>query len=514
MSLPLPNLDDRNFADLVSEMRALIPRYAPQWTDHNISDPGITLIELLAYLSEMILYRQNIVTEKNFTNFLKLALDPPMPVIVDITLTLNRYLDTDFHIKKGSQFSNETDNSLIFETFQSNIIPEGKNNISLQARNCTEVKDEVIGISDGSPNQLFSFTHSPVLIDRQNTGLGVDDYNPNPKIFIDGVEWFFVRDFLEEPPKNPLDHTITYKNCYTVEDVTYLLKFSDGSVFQIPPAGADIVCTQYQIVLGDEVKISKDCGLEYSGDIPAGTSIVSITNEEAEGGINIFPIEKAKILGLQKLKERYRAISENDFVFLTTELFNELQISQLPEDQIARARVVPNRNLNLWTTEEQEGEISIIIVPFPKIDPGTGEKEKTPIPSSTLIYKVWKFLENRRLLGTRHHVVRPRYIPITINIEVYRKTDTNISVLQTNIGKKIKTFLHPLEGSFDGKGWPFGRNLYPSELYQLVEGVEGVDYVKQLSLNGQPGDVPIELNENELPDPEAAEVVVTIDVVP
>ena len=46
MPLEAPNLDDRTFTDLFEELRALIPRYAPEWTDHNLSDPGITLLQL------------------------------------------------------------------------------------------------------------------------------------------------------------------------------------------------------------------------------------------------------------------------------------------------------------------------------------------------------------------------------------------------------------------------------------------------------------------------------------
>ena len=72
MPLQLPNLDDRRYADLVEEARALIPTYTPEWTNHNPSDPGITLIELFAFLSEMLLYRLNRVTAANILSFLKL----------------------------------------------------------------------------------------------------------------------------------------------------------------------------------------------------------------------------------------------------------------------------------------------------------------------------------------------------------------------------------------------------------------------------------------------------------
>jgi uncharacterized phage protein gp47/JayE len=72
MPLTAPNLDDRRFKDIVDEARALIPRYAPEWTDHNLSDPGMTLVQLFAWLSEMIIYRLNRVPERNYIKFLQL----------------------------------------------------------------------------------------------------------------------------------------------------------------------------------------------------------------------------------------------------------------------------------------------------------------------------------------------------------------------------------------------------------------------------------------------------------
>ena len=44
MALPAPNLDDRTFQDIVDEAKRLIPRYTPEWTNHNLSDPGVALI--------------------------------------------------------------------------------------------------------------------------------------------------------------------------------------------------------------------------------------------------------------------------------------------------------------------------------------------------------------------------------------------------------------------------------------------------------------------------------------
>jgi len=82
MFVPLPDLDDRRWADLSEEARALLPTYAREWTDHNVHDPGITLLELLAYVAEADIYRLNRITTPHLLAFLALAgirPEPPRP---------------------------------------------------------------------------------------------------------------------------------------------------------------------------------------------------------------------------------------------------------------------------------------------------------------------------------------------------------------------------------------------------------------------------------------------------
>jgi hypothetical protein len=50
------SLDDTNFEQLVELARAMLPEYSPRWTDHNVHDPGITLIELLAWVADQQIY--------------------------------------------------------------------------------------------------------------------------------------------------------------------------------------------------------------------------------------------------------------------------------------------------------------------------------------------------------------------------------------------------------------------------------------------------------------------------
>jgi predicted phage baseplate assembly protein len=122
MALPAPNLDDRKFQDIVEEARGMIPRYCPEWTDHNLSDPGITLIELFAWMIDLLLYRLNKVPDKNYVKFLDLIgvkLLPPAPAKAEITFRLSAPQPEPVVIPKGTEVATvrtETEEAITFST--------------------------------------------------------------------------------------------------------------------------------------------------------------------------------------------------------------------------------------------------------------------------------------------------------------------------------------------------------------------------------------------------------------
>jgi hypothetical protein len=118
-----PNLDDRTWQDIVDQARGLIPTYAPEWTDHNPSDLGMTLIELFAWLMESLTYRLNRVPDNNFTEFLNLigvTRDPATPASTFLTYR-SAPGTPPLLVPKGSQAATqqtETDAAIVFETDQ------------------------------------------------------------------------------------------------------------------------------------------------------------------------------------------------------------------------------------------------------------------------------------------------------------------------------------------------------------------------------------------------------------
>lgn len=108
MTLPAPNLDDRGFQDLVDEAKRLVQLRNPNWTDHNVSDPGVTLIETFAYMTDQLIYRLNRVPERHYIKFLELLgekLIPPGAATTDIEFRLSVAQELDVVIPDGTLVS-------------------------------------------------------------------------------------------------------------------------------------------------------------------------------------------------------------------------------------------------------------------------------------------------------------------------------------------------------------------------------------------------------------------------
>src|SRR4051794_37537017 len=130
MALPVPNLDDRRFQDLVDDAKRLVQRRCPEWTDHNVSDPGVTLIEAFAFMTDQLLYRLNRVPDRLYVKFLELIgvrLLPPTPAKVPVTFWLASPALTTIPIQPGTETSTvrtDVDESMAFTVVETlDIVP-------------------------------------------------------------------------------------------------------------------------------------------------------------------------------------------------------------------------------------------------------------------------------------------------------------------------------------------------------------------------------------------------------
>ena len=141
-----PNLDDRTWQDFVDELRALIPKYAPQWTDQSPSDLGMTLIELFAWLVEGMTYRLNRVPEKNYLAYLSLlgiTRNPAVPAGLFLTFESS---SGPILVPKGNQAQtrgSETEPPLIFETDAEVLVLPTNLRIALEQQKATGTTTDI-----------------------------------------------------------------------------------------------------------------------------------------------------------------------------------------------------------------------------------------------------------------------------------------------------------------------------------------------------------------------------------
>ncbi len=123
-NLPKSDLDDRTFQELVEECILRIPRYCPEWTNYNPSDPGITLVELFAWLTDQMLLRFNQVPRRNYVTFLEMLgirLQAPVPAQTEVTFYLSASLSTPYTILADTEIATErteVDEAVVFSTDQ------------------------------------------------------------------------------------------------------------------------------------------------------------------------------------------------------------------------------------------------------------------------------------------------------------------------------------------------------------------------------------------------------------
>ncbi|MFI8948071.1 putative baseplate assembly protein [Streptomyces sp. NPDC053750] len=202
MSLPSPNLDDRRFQQFVDDAKRYIQQRAPEWTDHNVSDPGVTLIETVAHMADQIVYRLNRVPEKNHLAFLDLVgitLFPPSAARTDVTFWLSAPHEDAILVPAGSEVATlrtERDEAVVFATERDlTVVPCSLSHLVVQ-RQGEPVTDRTTDLAEEKDVMCFAEAPSPgdcmligltaaaphcalaLELDSRVDGVGVDPRQP------------------------------------------------------------------------------------------------------------------------------------------------------------------------------------------------------------------------------------------------------------------------------------------------------------------------------------------------
>jgi hypothetical protein len=175
----------------------------------------------------------------------------------------------------------------------------------------------------------------------------------------------------------------------------------------------------------------------------------------------------------EKLDSRERAITKDEI---------EQQILAhpvWPENQkIARAEVIADLHA---APGVRLAELTLKILIVPEAE---NADDFAPEPGDEVRQAVYRFLRERVPICTRLQVLTPQYAAIHLEAIVVRGRQSRLdrATVRQNVVKAVRDFLHPTHGGDEGRGWPFGRSIFRSELYAIIEGLPGVDHVRELFL--------------------------------
>jgi predicted phage baseplate assembly protein len=218
MSIPVPNLDDRAFQSLVDEAKRYVIASCPEWTDNNVADPGVTLIETFAFIADQLIYRINRTPDLNYVKFLDLIgaqLFPPSAALTTLRFWLSVPQDSDIVIPAGTQvstvrrgqekpitFSTKTDLALVSVSARSLVTQAAMGSLESQDHTLVsntefECFSKVPAVGDAL---YIGLTHPAtncvvrITVDARIEGIGVDPLRP-PLTYEawDGQQWSEVQ---------------------------------------------------------------------------------------------------------------------------------------------------------------------------------------------------------------------------------------------------------------------------------------------------------------------------------
>jgi hypothetical protein len=344
------------------------------------------------------------------------------------------------------------------------------------------VVNEILGSSNGEPNQKFQTTQPSIL-----TGQKLEVREPTMPALRE-------RDQLRrhapegEDPIQPTNETpgkteywVTWREVsnfygsssrdrhYVVDRQKNEVLFGDGLCGLIPPSlPANLRLTRYRSGGGIAGNQPAQAIKQLVSAVPY---VQKVTNWVAASG-GSDPEQTAATLkrGPRLLRHRGRAVTAEDFE----------DLAQLASREVARAKCIPQFDLVAHPNADRRmpGFISMVVVPR--------SDDPKPEPSSDLLDRVYSFLESRRMATTDLVVVGPEYVRVDVDAEIVVESLDNASDVERQVTQAIKSYLHPIHGGPNRLGWDFGRLPQRFDLYVLIERIAGVSHIRSLRMSMVP----------------------------
>lgn len=493
MPLPLPNLDDRSFDELLDEARRRIALRAPGWTDLSPSDPGIVLLELFAFLTETMIYRINRLPQKAYLAFLNLlgvALQPPAAATTRLLFRRERAEETSVVIPRGTRVTTSRapggGEAPVFVTSYTVTIPAGATEIDVMAVHCDQIDGELAGVGTGFPGLSVSIKQPPIVAptgDGLDLIVGVearpDELQPQtPALRFQEKAYVIWRETTHFANAAPTD--LLYVVDRTSGIITFapaLRRVTDGALADAPQALAAIPAS------GREIRVWHRRGGGPAGNVGAGllTTLkdpipgLSVTNPTpASGGQAAETLENALVRGPQELHSLQRAVTARDFEV----------VARSSSRAVARAKAFTRAAL--WK-HAAPGTVEVLLVPYaPEIDRAGGRVSTELLQaqeSADVRAVIQQSLDERSPLGTTCVVNWAKYKTVFVTARVVIGREENPIAVRDRVSTRLHQSISPLATPLSPEGWPFGQALRASDVYNIALAEPGVRWVDRVRLH-------------------------------
>jgi hypothetical protein len=351
---------------------------------------------------------------------------------------------------------------------------------SVSATNAiTITQPEFLGISNGKRFQSFELKNRPLFkrpgAKNPYDHLEIEIREPQVGGGFGPWDTWILRDDFDKG----------HGNYFRLDPVTGTISFGNHDPATspeghgtIPPVDSEIRARKYRYVVGGtKSNVPSNKINSIRAPIPG---VISVTNPgAAKGGLEEEDIEETKRRGPEILRNRYRAVTAEDYEYLAREVTTAVKKVRCLPPRLFTQYDGPVGGANKgkpWTfggLNRSTGNIYVIIIPDAPLS------DRTPMPSEELLQEVSDYLDERRAVTSKLCVTYPRYLPIrvTVNVNVWQKAvhdqltpDPNQSdYLKNKINEAINIFLHPVLGGPDGKGWEIGQDITISSLLDHIK---------------------------------------------
>ncbi|MGY1694619.1 baseplate J/gp47 family protein [Geodermatophilus sp. SYSU D00814] len=458
---PAIDYTDKDFRSLRAAMLRLAEQRVPEWTDRSPADLGMLLVDLFAYVGDIVLYYQDRIASELFpstateresvVDLLRLIgyeLSPAAPAMADLTLVFPPQ-DRTVQVRHGTAFAAPgaagapvpftylgptLDIALASDQVRPGVAPDGTPAVcydDLPVEQSRRAGPVVIGSSTGEPNQSFRLPDRTIVVDSVQVEVN------------EGADWvpWHRRDSLL------FDIAPDGRALFSHPEARHYQLIVDGSdrphvVFgagRRPPVGIDNVRASYRVCAGAAGNVAAGAIVTVTGQVPALLAVFNLRG--AGGGSDAERSDHAARYAPFAFRSTNRAVTASDYVALAHGTGTVAKV---------RAGAVA------------AGRVDLYVAP--------AGHELRPVPEA-LRHRLIGYFEDKRMAGTLVHVLDAQ--GVTVDVALSLSVDERF--VGDAVASGVETAVRELL-SFDRVD--FGQNLHQSDLYAVAEAVPGV-----LSLN-------------------------------